>query len=81
MGERDNHIAIGRRPQPRGGTTPASWREEATLMEIDPGALSRPGRVREQELLIPQSLLEMVAEIENSSGKSDWIFSFFCVQG
>src|ERR1041385_9123641 len=43
------------KPQPRGGTTPASWREEATSMEMNPGALPRPGRVPVQEFWSPES--------------------------
>src|ERR1041385_378761 len=43
------------KPQPRGGTTPASWREEATSMEMNPGALPRPGRVLAQEFWSPKA--------------------------
>src|ERR1041385_5964686 len=43
------------KPQPRGGTTPASWREEATSMEMNPGALPRPGRMPSQEFWSPKA--------------------------
>src|ERR1041385_3572858 len=43
------------KPQPRGRTTPASWREEATSMEMNPGALPHPGRVPAQEFWSPKT--------------------------
>ena len=43
--------------------------EEATSMEKNLGALPRPGRVPEQELLVPRSLLAMAEEIGIASGK------------
>src|ERR1041385_448924 len=67
MGEREDNIAT--KPQPRGGTTPASWRREATSMEMNPGALPRPGRVPTQEFCPPQNLFSMAAEIGIASGE------------
>ena len=43
-------------------------------MEVNPGALPRPSRVPKQEILVPQSLLAMVAEIGIAFGKRSWIF-------
>ena len=63
MGERINHIATGRNLSPKEELLPHHHEEEATSMEVNPGALPRPGRVPEQELLVPRSLLAMVAEI------------------
>ena len=77
MGERINHIATGRRPQPRGGTTPASWREEATSMEMNPGALRHPNRVPKQEILALGSLLAMAADIGIASGEKGSGFRVF----
>ena len=56
MGERRPH-SYCRRPYPRGGTSPASWRRAATTMEMNPGALPRPGRVPER-LLQAASILK-----------------------
>ena len=74
--EREPH-SYCRRPQPRGGTTPASWREEATSMEMNPGALPHPSRVSKQEILVPRSLLAMAAEIGIASGKRSSSFRVF----
>ena len=49
-------------------------------MEMNPGVLHRPGRVPKQELLVPRSLLEMTAEIGNSSGKRDCISRVFATR-
>ena len=46
-------------------------------MEMNPGALPRPSRVSEQELLVPRSLLAMAAEIGIASGKGVSIFRVF----
>ena len=67
--ERDNHIATSTSPQPRGGTTPASSWEAATLMKMTPGALPHPGRVPEQRLLSPKLGFWIVAELGCVSGK------------
>ena len=74
MGERDNHITTVEDLSPEEELLPHHHGEEATSMEMDPGALPRPDRVPEQELLVPQSLLAMAAEIGIASGKIIWIF-------
>ena len=56
-------------PGPEKELLPHHHGEEATSMEMDPGALPRPDRVPEQELLVPRSLLAMAAQIINASGK------------
>ena len=57
-----NHIATGRALSLGGRTTPSSSWETATAMkmavvsmEMTPGAIPRPGRVPEQELLTPET--------------------------
>src|SRR4051812_5654626 len=42
------------KPQPHGGTTPASWRDEEKTMEMNPGALPCPDRVPAQEFWSPE---------------------------
>ena len=81
MGERINHIATVEDLSPKEELLPHHHGEEATSMEMDPRALPHPSRVPEQELLVPQSLLEMVTEIGNPSGKSVWIFRVFAFWG
>ena len=53
MGERINHIATGRNLSPEEELLPHHHHEEATSMEVNPGALPSPGRVPEQEILVP----------------------------
>jgi len=65
MGERINHIATGRNLSPEEELLPHHHGEEATSMEMDPGALPRPGRVPEQEILVPRSLLIRPKRIYN----------------
>src|ERR1043165_6426435 len=49
MGERENHIATGRNLSPEEELLPHHHEEEATSMEVNSGALPRPGRVPPQE--------------------------------
>ena len=79
MGERINHIATVEDLIPEEELLPHHHGEEATSMEMDPGVTPRPGRVPEQELLVPRSLLAMAAEIGNASGKIIWIFRGFVI--
>ena len=81
MGERDNHIATVEDLNPEEEILPHHHGEEATSMEMYPGVTPRPVRVPEQELLVPRSLLEMAAEIDNPFGKSVWIFRIFAFRG
>ena len=81
MGERINHIATIQDLSPEEELLPHHGGEEATSMEMDPGVTPRPGRVPEQELLVPRSLLEMAAEIGIASGKVIWIFRVFAIGG
>ena len=41
-------------------------------MEVNPGALPRPGRVPEQEILVPRSLLAMATEIGIAPAAEQW---------
>ena len=81
MGERDDHIATLEYLSPEEELLPHHHGEEATSMDMDPGALPRPDRVPEQELLVPRSLLEMAEEIGNPSRKSVWIFRVLAIGG
>ena len=69
MRERINHIATVEDLSPEEELLLHHHEEEATSMEMNPGALPRPGRVPEQELLVPRGLLAMVVEIVIASGK------------
>ena len=77
MGERDNHIATVEDLSPEEELVPHNHGEEATSMEMNPGTLHHPGRVPEQEFLVPRSLLAMVAEIRIASGKGVSVFGVF----
>ena len=66
--ERDNHIATSTRPQPCGGTTPASSWEVATSMKMVPGALPHLGRVPEPRLPSPELGIWMAVELGRVSG-------------
>ena len=55
MGERDNHIANVEDLSPEEELLPHHHGEEAMSMEINLGALPRPGRVPEQEFSSPKA--------------------------
>ena len=76
MGERDNHIATCISLSP-GGTTPSSSWEAAALTEMAPAVDPHPGRMPEQDLLNPQNLSAMAAELCIVFGKILWGLEFF----
>ena len=80
MGERDNHIATVEDLNPEEELLPHHHGKEATSMEMDPRVTLRPGRVPEQELLVPRSFLEMAAEIGNAPGKIVSIFRVSAIE-
>ena len=63
MGERINHIDTIEDLSPEEELLPHHHEEEATLMVMNLGALPHPGKVSEQEILVPRILLEMAVAI------------------